>query len=103
MLKKLAFKTCLHCPSKKAIEGVIRVYVINQSWKCIADHFFKYLVVENLAKSSGVELRARFGAESRAEDSFNLFILLSTRKKAINITFERLKRTTEARFLRKLL
>lgn len=60
--------------------------------------FSKYLTMKEIAENFKTELEVRSRAISGVEDPFNLSILLSTRKKPLNVAF---KKTDGARPLRR--
>lgn len=90
MSRNLAFKALLWVFSRE-IAGSIEVLTFMKVFKIYCKLCFKYLTIEEATKDLGIRLRVK--------SSSNLFILLLTKKEALDITFKRVKKTTKAHIL----
>lgn len=98
-MENISFKNLLCNLSRKAIKEVVKVLASKIILKIYYKSLFQYLIVKKVVKNSGVELKVGFRTGLELEGPSNLSISLSTREKALDIAFERLKRAVEAKFL----
>lgn len=101
MLRNLVFKNLLYSLSEKAIKGITEVLAFIIVLKIHCRSSSKYLVIKEVVKDSEEELKVGSRVRSGVEGFSNLFILLSIKKKTLDIALKRIEEVMKAWFLQR--